>query len=124
VLTPGLQDADALLSTVVSISAESWRLLRTVERFALSLDGDQQRRIVSRIAFFEQRVRDELASVGLKLVDFTGQPYGPELAASAINADEFAAQDRCVVEQTLEPAVMGPEGLVRAGTVVLRRSEP
>jgi hypothetical protein len=118
------QNPEALLSTLTRITAESWRLLRTVERFASALDGDQQRRMANRVAFFEKRLRDELDGIGLKLVDFTGQPYGPELAATAVNADEFGAVDPGIVEQTLEPAILGPDGLLRAGTVVLRRSLP
>ena len=119
-------DPDALggassLASLLKLSVEGWRLLRTVERFQGQLDADQQRRIAGRLNYFDRLLRDELSGLGYSLVDFSGQPFGPELAASAVNVDEFEAGDSLYVDQTVEPAVVGPQGLVKMGTVTLRR---
>ena len=109
------------LKALLRLSVESWRLLRTVERFQSQLDADQQRRIGGRITYFDRLLHDELEHLGLSLVDFRGQPFGPQVAASALNADEFGPTDSLVVDQTVEPAVVGPDGLLQMGTVTLRR---
>jgi hypothetical protein len=77
--------------------------------------------MAGRISFYDRVLEDGLAEVGFKLVDFTGQEYGPQLAATAINVDDFEAREGLVVESTIEPAVVGPEGLLKSGTVTLRR---
>ena len=100
---------------------ESWRFLRTIERFRNQLDADQQRRIEGRITYFDRLLHDELEALGYSLVDFRGQPFGPQVAASAVNADDFGPDDMLWVDQTVEPAVVGPNGLLQMGTVTLRR---
>ena len=111
------------LKALLRVSVEGWRLIRTVERFQRQLDADQQRRIGSRISYFDRLLTDELANLGYSLIDFRGQPFGPQIAASAVNVDEFAPCDSLVVDQTVEPAVIGPDGLLRMGTVTLRKRE-
>jgi len=111
------------LKALLRVSVEGWRLIRTVERFQRQLDADQQRRIGSRISYFDRLLTDELANLGYSLIDFRGQPFGPQIAASAVNVDEFAPSDSLVVDQTVEPAVIGPDGLLRMGTVTLRKRE-
>ena len=111
------------LNALLRVSVESWRFLRTAERFCSQLDADQQRRIGSRISYFDRLPTDELANLGYSLIDFRGQPFGPQIAASAVNVDEFAPSDSLVVDQTVEPAVIGPDGLLRMGTVTLRKRE-
>ena len=119
---PSTREA-ALLQVVLNLGTESWRILRTLERFASGLDADQRRRIAGRVAFFERTLRSDLEGVGLRLVEFTGQPYGPQLPATAVNGDEVAVGDIPVVEQTLEPAILGPDGILRTGKVTLRRGD-
>jgi hypothetical protein len=113
-----------LTSTLVDIAVESWRFLRLMDRVVNSLDADQQRRVSTRFNYFQKRVIDALESVDLRLVLLEGSRFGPELAATAVNAGDFGPGDDLVVDQTLEPVVMGPEGVVRSGTVTLRRATP
>ena len=40
-----------------------------------------------------------------------------------INLADFGPEDKLFVEQMIEPIVMGPDGLVRPGTVLLGNSE-
>lgn len=43
------------------------------------------------------------------------------MAISALNISDFGPDDALVVEQMVEPVVMGPEGLVRGGTAMLAK---
>jgi hypothetical protein len=45
------------------------------------------------------------------------------MAATPLNIDEFNENDKLMVDQMLEPIIMGNEGLVKTGTVSLRRFE-
>ena len=63
------------------------------------------------------------AKAELKIVNVEGQIYDPGMAATPLNLDEFATAENLVVEQMVEPIIMGAEGIVRTGTVILRRVE-
>ena len=110
-----------LTTSLIEIAVESWRFLRVIERVALSLDADQQKRVVSRFHYFQKRVTDTLEGAGLKLVILDGSQFGPGLAATAVNAGDFEPGDLLEVDQTLEPVVMGADGVIRTGTVTLRK---
>jgi hypothetical protein len=43
------------------------------------------------------------------------------MAASALNIGDFGPHDTLQVEQMLEPIIMGPDGLKKQGTVMLRK---
>ena len=60
---------------------------------------------------------------GLKLVNVEGHPYDVGMAASALNLGDFGPDDVLFVEQMLEPIIMGPTGLRKQGTVMLRKVE-
>jgi hypothetical protein len=57
----------------------------------------------------------------LRIVNVEGAPFDPGMAATPINIDEFKPHDVLVVDQMLEPIIMGPEGIVMTGTVTLRK---
>ena len=63
----------------------------------------------------------EFPCFSIKVVNVEGHPFDPGVAATALNIDEFDAEDRLVVDQMLEPILMGQEGLVRTGTITLRK---
>jgi hypothetical protein len=50
-----------------------------------------------------------------------GQKYDPGVAATALNISDFGPDDELVIEQMVEPIVMGSEGIIRPGTVLLKR---
>jgi hypothetical protein len=61
--------------------------------------------------------------VGLRLVTIEGQRFDSGTAATALNINDFGPNDEVVIEQMIEPIVMNNLGLVRAGTVMLRKAE-
>lgn len=60
----------------------------------------------------------------MRIVNIEGQNFDPGMAATALNLEEFAASDVLVVDQMIEPIVMDRCGVVRTGTVTLRKEEP
>ena len=53
-----------------------------------------------------------------------GHPFDPGMAATPLNIEEFESEDALIVDQMLEPIIMGHDGVVRTGTVTLRKVEP
>ena len=59
----------------------------------------------------------------MKLVNVEGHPFDPGMAATPLNIEEFDANDALIVDQMIEPIIMGKEGLVKTGTVTLVKVE-
>jgi hypothetical protein len=117
------QPAGVALSALVDLSVESWRFSRLFARLLTKLDAGESGRYVNQYRFYVKRLEDGLASAGLRLVNVEGHPYDPGIAATALNVGDFGPEDELVVEQMVEPIIMGPDGLVRTGTVMLRKAE-
>jgi hypothetical protein len=87
------------------------------------LDAGESLRFANQHRYFIRKIDECLESVGFHLVNLEGQTYEHGSAVSALNIGDFEAEDHLVVDQMIEPVVMGKEGLLRSGTVVLRRAE-
>ena len=90
---------------------------------SLCLQSNAKNRYKLGQGYFQKNLETSLGRVELKIVDVVDQPYEPGMAASPLNLDEFDANDRLRVDQMVEPIIMGPEGLLRAGTVMLRKDD-
>jgi hypothetical protein len=45
------------------------------------------------------------------------------MAATPLNIADFGPDDTLVVEQMMEPILMGPDGVVKSGTILLKRAD-
>ena len=57
----------------------------------------------------------------MRIVNVESHAFDPGIAATPLNIEEFGSEDVLVVDQMLEPIIMGPDGVVRTGTVTLRK---
>lgn len=103
------------------MAIESWRFARMVARLIAKLDAGDGARYVNQLRYFQKKIEEGLESGGLKLVNIEGQIFDPGMAASALNIGDFAADDQLVVEQMLEPIIMGADGIRKPGTVTLKK---
>src|SRR5690242_2422067 len=110
-----------LTNALVDVSIEGWRFLRAVEHATSGLDAEQHRRTVSRCNYFRKKLTDTLTCLDLWFVTLDGTKYESGVAASAIKAEDFLGAEDRVGDQTIEPIVMGASGVVRTGTVTLKR---
>ena len=115
---------EAMRDAVISMAVESWRFARVFNRLLLKLDAGEQSRYKSQFRWFLKKVDEALEQADLRIVNVEGHTFDPGIAATAVNLEEFDAKDDLMVDQMLEPIVMGKEGLVRTGTVTLRKVEP
>ena len=77
---------------------------------------------MNRLRYFQKKVEESLDASGLKLVHVEGQPFDPGTAASALNIGDFGADDQLLVDQMVEPIIMGPEGLQKLDNPAARLS--
>ncbi len=117
------EDNIKLEQSLIDIAVESWRFSRLFGKVVSKLDAGESGRYINQLRYFQKKVEENLDSNGLKLVNVEGQPYDPGMAASALNLGDFGPDDVLLVEQMLEPIIMGPTGLRKQGTVMLRKVE-
>lgn len=108
---------------MVELAIESWRFQKLFGRALAKLDAGESLRFTNQHRYFVKRIDECLGSIGFRLVNLEGQKYEHGSAVSAINVGDFNAEDDLIVDQMIEPVVMGKEGLLRPGTVVLRKAE-
>lgn len=106
---------------LIDLSVEGWRFMRVFGRLLPKLDAGEAPRYANQARYFLKKIDDGLSGVGLRIVSLEGQPYEPGMAVSALNIADFGPDDNLIVEHMVEPVVMGPDGLVRTGTVVLAK---
>jgi hypothetical protein len=115
-------DRDQLEKSLIDMATESWRFSRIFSRVVNKLDAGEGSRYVNQLRYFLKKIEESLDTSGLKLVNVEGQPFDPGMAASALNLGDFHPDDELLVDQMVEPIIMGPEGLRREGTVMLRKA--
>lgn len=109
--------------SLIDIAVEGWRFSRLFGKVVSKLDAGESSRYINQLRYFRKRVEESLDSSGLKLVNVEGQPYDAGMAASALNLGDFGPDDVLLVDQMVEPIIMGPNGLRKEGTVMLRKVE-
>jgi hypothetical protein len=116
-------DENSERKALIDVSVEGWRFTKVFGRLLDKLDAGDATRYANQARYFQKKIDDGLNALGLRIVTLEGQPYDPGMAVSALNIADFGPDDFLVVHQMVEPVVMGPEGLVRSGTVMLAKVE-
>ena len=127
VATEGQRNGDSRAGdprqVLVDVAIDSWKLARLFGRLLTKLDAGDAPRFANQLRYYLKRLEERLQDADLKLVNLEGQRYDAGAAASALNIGDFAPDDVLVVEQMLEPIIMGADGVVRSGTVMLQKVE-
>jgi molecular chaperone GrpE (heat shock protein) len=114
---------EILANSLINMAVESIRFSRLFDRLLLKLDAGEQARYRSQFQWFCKKVEQALSDAGMHIVNIEGQNFDPGMAAAPINIEDFDKNDDLIVEQMIEPIIMGSEGLIRSGTVILRKAE-
>ena len=111
------------IDAITSMAIEFWRFSRMFDRLLTKLDAGEQKRYKSQLRWFMKKMEESLEQVDLRIVNVEGHPFDPGMAATPLNIEDFNSEDSLIVDQMLEPIIMGKDGLVKMGTVILRRIE-
>jgi hypothetical protein len=106
---------------LIDLAVDSWKFARLFNRVLTKLEAGEQNRYANQLLYFQRRIDSALVATGARLETLEGQPFEPGMAASPLNLQDFADGDLLYVDQMLEPIVMGPEGVLRMGTLMLRK---
>lgn len=109
---------------LIDVVLDSWRFAKLFSRAITKLDAGDGARYISQYRYYLKRLTEHLERIDLRLVNIEGQQYDTGMAATALNIADFGPDDSLVVDQMVEPIIMGKEGLVRTGTVILKKVEP
>lgn len=120
-MTEEAEQNPQLEKALMDVAIDSWRLSKLFIRAISKLDAGDGSKYASQLRYFQKRIEESLESGGLRLVNLEGQPFDAGMAASALNGGDFGPDDVLVVDQMVEPIVMGKDGLKREGTVLLRK---
>ena len=112
---------EAMTDAVISMAVESWRFGRVFDRLLTKLNAGENNRYKSQFRWFIKKVEEALEKAELRIVNVEGDPFDPGMAVTPLNIEGFDAKDALIVDQMLEPIIMGKEGLVKTGTVTLRK---
>ena len=112
---------DQIERSLIEIAVESWKFSRIFARVVNKLDAGEAGRYVNQLRYFQKKVEQNLDAAGLKLVNVEGHVFDPGMAASPLNIEDFGPEDALLVDQMVEPIIMGPDGLKKPGTVMLRK---
>lgn len=105
---------------LIDVAIEGWRLSRLFQKSIKVTDLKAAQRQTNQIRYFNKKLDDTLAELGLSLVSLEGQAFDEGMAATPLNAADFGPDDRLVVGVMMEPIVMGRDGVRRTGTMMLR----
>lgn len=117
------ETAADLRQPLIEIVIESWRLAKLFQRVLGKLEAAESNRYVNQIRYFQKRVDDTLLLTGMRLVSLEGLPYDPGMAVTPLNIADFGPEDALIVEQMMEPILMGQDGVVKSGTVLLKQAD-
>ena len=122
-MTRNTEINEQMEQSLIDIAVESWRFSRLFGKVVSKLDAGESGRYINQLRYFQKKLEENLDSNGLKLVNVEGQPYDAGMAASALNLGDFGPNDVLIVDQMVEPIIVGPTGLRKQGTVMLRKME-
>ena len=120
-MTEQQNSSEQMEQSLIEVAVESWRFSRLFARLINKLDAGETGRYQNQLRYFLKKVEDNLEANGLKLVNVEGQPYDAGMAASALNVGDFGPDEVLLVDQMVEPIIMGRDGLRKEGTVMLRK---
>lgn len=115
--------SEATQKALINIVVESWRFSRLFSRILTKLDAGESQRYVNQYRFYIKQLEDNLESAGLKMANLEGQPFILGTAATPLNIEDFDPEDNLIVDHMVEPVIMNNEGVVRMGTVMLRKAQ-
>lgn len=110
-----------LSQALIEIVTESWRFARLFGRVLDQLDSDEQPRYRSQCNWFTKKLEESLGQLDLEIVSVEGHPHDSGLPVTTLNLQAFKPDEPLVVDQMIEPIIKGPTGVVRAGTVTVKR---
>lgn len=117
--------AAAPFQSLIEVAVASWRFARLFSHVLAKLDSVEGARYSNQRRYYAKHLEESLAAADISLVNLEGQCYDTGMPVSLINIEDFdpGDRDRLLVDQMVEPIIMGRDGLLRAGSIMVRKAE-
>ena len=109
-------------TALVKLAVESWRFGRAYEKAISKLSVSDRVIFEGALAAFGKKIEEALVAMDMRIVGIEGTPFDPGIAAIPLNIEDFGPDDELVVDRMMEPIIMGRSGIVRMGSVTLRKA--
>ena len=111
-----------LQKSLCDLATESWRLKKSFERILNLLEDKEKQKSISKLSWFEKKLKESLAECGYRFSNFEGQPYLTGIPATAINIEDFDSDEGLYINQTLEPTILDSNGdILKVGTIIVEK---
>lgn len=115
---------EKLERTLANLAVEAWKMGRAVRRAQTALEPKQAKRLGSRLKWFEQKTQQALKSEGIQIVNPVGETYDEGMAVRASNGEDYKGRVDLVIDDTIEPILIGKGGRVlHVGVVLVKERE-
>jgi hypothetical protein len=111
----------AASAAILKLAAESWRFIRVFEHAASCLGAREAARYRGSADAFGKKIEEALAAMDMRMVSIVGTAFDPGIAATPLNIEDFEPGDELEIDAMVEPIIMDRHGLVRMGSVTLRK---
>ena len=107
---------------LTQLAVQYWKLCEAFEReIALGAEGRREA-AEAQLRFARRKLDTVLEQEGMHLQTFDGAPWSPEIPASAINPEDIADGSDAAIAGTIEPTVIGAEGVLHNGKILLKQA--
>lgn len=108
---------------IINLIIDSWRFVKLFEKVISKLDAGEKQRYFNQVHYYLNSLNNCLEKFEMKIVNLEGQKFDPGMAVTPINLEDFDPNLTLIIEQMIEPVIMGKTGIVNSGTVLLREAK-
>jgi hypothetical protein len=104
---------------IAQLCQEYWKLASATEKAAELLPEREAKRLSGQLNFSKRQLDVLMKQIGLRLVDFTGEPFHAGLSVSVDNSGDYGEDEALFIDRTLEPTVMSDMTVISLGRVIV-----
>lgn len=108
-------------SALATLAVHYWKLCAAFERELTLVDPTRQEAGAAQLRFARRKLEAVLEGEGLRLATFDGAAWSAEIPASPVNADDITDDAAAHVIDTIEPTIIGVQGVIHGGKILLKQ---
>lgn len=107
-------------SPLAALAVHYWKLCATLDRELAFMAAERVQAAEAQLRFARRKLESVLDAEGLRIATWDGAEWTADIPASPVNAEDIGVDSTPVVDATLEPTIIGPDGIVHPGRILLR----
>ena len=113
---------DQTRQIIIDFIVEGWRFSKLFAKVLSKLDAGEGQRYVNQFNYYLKHLQDKTELAQLKIVNVEGLNFDIGMAVTPLNIEDFEPNTPLIVDQMMEPIIMGPDGIIKTGTVILKKA--